>query len=442
MKKICAIILAAALILCGCEKSAVPSYYAEKWEAGYGECEIPLDTENTDKYFVAGYKNGFRATGVLDVPKVRAMWLGAGNEALLMLSADCVALASGDVEIIKSRLSGIVSATGCRILVFATHTHAGVDTLGLWGDVAVNGKDSEYMEALYESCRKAGESAYSGRKTGKLLYSTTDRGIENLQEDSRKPENYDKLLHQLHFVPENGGSGIRLINYAAHAESLRGDNSKISADYPGYTAREIKENTGDDTLFIQGAIGGLIMTRYLSGENGQELSPEENCKETGKLIAEAALSAENERELTPYIYYGREDVTLPLDNDVLVAMKSLGIINNDVKNTVGGRHGLAVKTHVCRLTLGDVETVTVPGEIFPEVIYSGGKSKKNFMVWGLCDDEIGYIIPEKNFMLNEKHPYLDTAPDYTGENHYEETNSLGKDTARLITDTIAKLYGK
>lgn len=452
VKRLLSGVLALVFILSlfsSCRQDGRDGYFTERWEIGYGEADIPLDTDNPGQYYVAGYRNDNPATGVLDIPKAKAVWLGAGKNCVLLISVDCVALAGQDIAVIRDGLSALSDKTGCAVWVCATHTHAGVDTLGLWGEIAVNGKNERYMESLYAACASAGNAAFSARKPGKLLYGSGSDGIGDLQEDSREPQVYDKLLHQIRFVPDDGSDGVRIINYAAHAESLRGENSKISADYPAYLAAYIREQTGDCTVFIQGAIGGLIMTRRLSDDSDPghaELLPvEENCRQTGELLARAALSIDRERELSPSLAAVTQPLSLPVDNDVFVAMKALGILSSDIHVSGEGRHGLTLCTSVGRLTLGDLEIVAVPGEIFPEIVYGGAGTVseivgKEFLVFGLCNDEIGYIIPEASFLLNEKRPYIDTVTDSTGENHYEETNSVGKETERLLLLAIAQLF--
>ena len=64
---------------------------------------------------------------------------------------------------------------------------------------------------------------------------------------------------------------------------------------------------------------------------------------------------------------------------------------------------------------------------------------KHTFVIGLCNDELGYIIPDNDFFLNEKLPYINSGNDRFHRNHYEETNSTGPDTARTILESINSL---
>ncbi|NLA76363.1 MAG: hypothetical protein GX851_00790, partial [Clostridiales bacterium] len=58
------------------------------------------------------------------------------------------------------------------------------------------------------------------------------------------------------------------------------------------------------------------------------------------------------------------------------------------------------------------------------------------LIFGLANDEVGYVLPPNDFMLNADIPYLDKCIDRLGRRHYEETNSLGPDTAEKIAEVF------
>ena len=66
------------------------------------------------------------------------------------------------------------------------------------------------------------------------------------------------------------------------------------------------------------------------------------------------------------------------------------------------------------------------------------RCEQNFVI-GLCNDEIGYIIPENDFLLHEWLPYFNNTDDKNGRRHYEETNSLGPGAAGAILEAMDKL---
>jgi hypothetical protein len=56
-------------------------------------------------------------------------------------------------------------------------------------------------------------------------------------------------------------------------------------------------------------------------------------------------------------------------------------------------------------------------------------------ILGLANDELGYLIPAYDYVLDPSLPYLDEADG----DHYEETNSLGPDAAPLISALVERL---
>ncbi len=132
---------------------------------------------------------------------------------------------------------------------------------------------------------------------------------------------------------------------------------------------------------------------------------------------------------------------MPIANKLFLAAGFLGLIDR------GHVHWRTMRTEVALLTFGDASIACVPGEIYPEIVNGGierapggdfdieplevpplrelmpGKIK---FVFGLANDELGYIIPKSEW--DEKPPYL-----YGSNGHvYGEVNSCGPDTARLL----------
>jgi hypothetical protein len=116
---------------------------------------------------------------------------------------------------------------------------------------------------------------------------------------------------------------------------------------------------------------------------------------------------------------------------------------------------LCVRTEIGYLKLGELEVAAIPGEIYPELvlgkvqdpadpgadfpgapiepsIYGQLKSQHRMLI-GLANDEIGYIIPKRQW--DEKPPFCygrKTA-------QYGEANSLGPETAPLLCNAFRDL---
>ncbi len=116
---------------------------------------------------------------------------------------------------------------------------------------------------------------------------------------------------------------------------------------------------------------------------------------------------------------------------------------------------LCLRTEIAYLRLGELEVAAIPGEIYPELVLSKVQDPvdpgadfpdapiepgiyaqmrgPHRMIVGLANDEIGYIIPKRQW--DEKPPFCygrKTA-------QYGEVNSLGPDTAPLLCEAFKKL---
>ena len=439
-----------------------------QWTVGFGQAILPYPENTTDPTYISGYNNGWDITGILDEQRASAVWLDCGGKGILIIAIDCIGLSSKYVEDIRTDLASACAEWGCAsVNLYATHTHAGIDTLGLWGPFGIDGKNAEFQQSLVEGAYEAARLAYENRRPGTITYSSAD--TFDSQRDSRDPQVFDRFLHQLRFKPDDGSDGIRIISYAAHAESLRGDNTLLSRDFPGEMADILKAETGDDMIYMPAAIGGLLMTRDFTGEMGFS-TYEENMRYTGRRMMDylLAIPEEDEIPVEPTMRSARTTFSIPLDNTAFMYYRFLGILDTTAIPCDNSGTGYALVTELSILTLGDYTLALIPGEIFPELVYGGYFDDSmatspenenptplvdiaaqygfgNLLICGLANDEVGYIVPPNDFLLSETAPYFDKIDDHKGENHYEETNSLGLHTAGRIAEafeaTIKALAG-
>jgi len=428
--------------------------------AGFSQKIILPQDYKTTKYYLAGYHENTVAEGLLDPQTVNAMYLtdGTAGNGHLFLSIDAVGLLNKDVQHIRDELKVFCLQAGiCEISIFCTHDHAGIDTMGLWGRLPKSGKNRKFMSLLFSACYTASIEAYKNRRSGKLYYGAVS--VPDMQEDVRTPEVYSDILTRLRFVPDNGENDIWLVNFAAHAESLQGSNKFISADFPCYFRRKIKNETDADVLYANGALGGMITIKI---ENEEQLRKENRLFEAtfsiGEKLADYALSIENEKEIKPQILHARKEFYIPVENMVLAIASNMGIINVD-RFDMPYSDEKAIKTELNYWEIGGLKILGVPGELFPELVWGEYLDNENsatgegdeinplplaqlcsdesIIIFGLCNDAIGYIIPPNDFMLNENAPYSEKATDRFGRRHYEETNSVGKGTAHYLADAFS-----
>lgn len=256
---------------------------------GFGKVSILPKDINQKKYYIAGYGANKPARGVLDAPHAHAVWIddNSGHGGVVFVSIDDVGMLKKDVDTVRASLADFARNTNCRsINILSTHNHAGIDTMGIWGELPFTGRDPKYMEFVFASVRKAVLDAYRDRRDGSLMLGEIE--VPDMQEDIRLPVVYSKTLTRLRFVPNDGTREIYFINFASHSESLGGANELVSADFPCYLREEIRRRTGAETIYFVGAIGGMI-----SMDNDED-SPEITM-ELGRKLAGYAVSITDEK---------------------------------------------------------------------------------------------------------------------------------------------------
>lgn len=445
----------------------------DTWRVGFGSAVIVPEDIKENPLYISGYNQGWLVRSYLDNSKLsvyegilegwgdtelpdyaqaRAVCLDAGSGGVLLIGIDCVALSTNYVEMIRQQLASIAKEKNCiSINVYATHSHALPDTLGLWGPMGIDGKDDSYMEKVVEAAVSAGRQALTELHIGQLRYGKVT--TEDVLYDSRQPAVYDADLHQLRFESEDG-FGVRMYFYGAHAESLRGANRQLSRDFPGVLCDLVTAETGDHTMFLPGAIGGLIMTKEFT------TLATRNLEKTGRILADYALSITPESEiiLKPDMSIARTEFTCPLDNNAFLYYQFLGILQCNAEKG-DSRTGYHVRSEMSLLKLDTLAITLIPGEIFPELVYGGSYGSaspenenptplleianqfgvQELLIIGLANDELGYIVSPSDFLVNPNNPYLDKIVDKTGENHYEETNSVGPEMAQTVAKTFEEL---
>ncbi len=408
------------------------------------------------KYYVAGYRINNPATGVLDDLQAKAMWIddNSGRGGIVLVSVDCVGLFGEDVKNIRELLCDFCRKTNCRsINIFATHCHAGIDTMGMWGPLPKSGRDKDYIKIVYDGVVSAVKEAYKNRTDGQIYLGRT-KADKNAQSAPRPPHVYSDVITRLRFVPEDGSAETYLVNFASHPESLQGKNSLVSADFPCYMARHIKEKKNANMMFFAGAIGGLCM-------NDMDESNIISTMKTGQYLGEKVCKIKKEEKLEPVINILRQEKYLNCENPVFWFLSRLNVIPEKMITTEDKALHLGMKTELSYIQIGSLNMLLLPGEIFPELVYGGylseeesgtGKSPdvnprplceitedKNLLVFGLANGEIGYILSPNDFVLDERFPYIEQTKDRLGRRHYHETNSLHKNTAYEIADTVSAM---
>ncbi|HQD73531.1 MAG TPA: hypothetical protein PLY67_08945, partial [Clostridiales bacterium] len=181
---------------------------------GFGKAPMMPEDITKKKYYVAGYDINKPATGILDPLYAHAIWLddNSGRGGVVFVSLDAVGLLKTDADIIKESLGDFLAESGCRsINIISTHSHASIDTMGIWGPLPRTGRSADYMTTVKEAVITAVKAAYADRRTGKLYLGRVE--VPDMQKDIRTPVVFSKILTRLRFVPDDKSREIHFINF-------------------------------------------------------------------------------------------------------------------------------------------------------------------------------------------------------------------------------------
>jgi hypothetical protein len=114
---------------------------------------------------------------------------------------------------------------------------------------------------------------------------------------------------------------------------------------------------------------------------------------------------------------------------------------------------MAIETEVAYLRLGELHVAAIPGELYPELVYGQFQTPAEpnadfpdapleqpvakimpgpkWMLLGLANDEVGYIIPKRQW---------DQAPPFAygrAKSQYGEINSCGSEVAPILMQALA-----
>lgn len=421
-----------------------------------------------DPVWMAGFSNSKPANGVHDDLWARCMVVDDGKTRVALVVLDAIGLMHDDVIDIRKLIPE--KAGVAYTIVSSTHSHEAPDLMGLWGKTPFkSGVNQEYMKYVKEQTAQSVVEAVNQLRPARLAVSEDLTGAVPLVKDTRLPEVLDPGLRMIRAIDrENGNTLGTLIAWADHAETLWSQNLLITSDFPHYVREGvekgifngdslIKAGIGGIAIYANGAIGGLMTTHptltVKDPVTGMEYaSPSfEKAEAQGKALALLVLAAmENPLEVidTAGVSMVVRTLTLPIANHLFKLATALGVLN---RGTTGW---MKMRTELAALRIGPVSMVTIPGEVYPEIINGGVEAPpgndfglepvelppvREMMpgtykfVFGLANDEIGYIIPKSQWDVRSPFTYnREKSP-------YGEENSPGPETAPLLHRNLKEI---
>jgi hypothetical protein len=436
---------------------------AAEVEVGFGKADVTPDLAR-HTVWMAGYGNNRRATGVHDSLWARAVVLREGASKLALVSVDLVGLQRPAVMRVRDRLPGYQ-----YVLVASTHNHEGPDVIGLWGPSQLeSGVDSAYVEFVVERIVDAVKVAEANLTPAWAAYGAAE--APELLLDSRLPPVKDPILRAIKFTATDGRPLGLMLQFSNHPESLGPDNTLVTADFPHYTIEALEARYRVPVAYFTGAIGGLMTNPpEFSAPGGTVVRAGtfEFAEAYGEAVArvfDKALAAAESLELSPLVA-SAAPVFVPLANPGYRQGRAIGVLTREAFAWTGSADSssgsvpaqqvdgdIALETEVAYIRAGELHIAGIPGELYPELVYGEYQSPADpnadfptaateppvmailpgdkAMIFGLANDEVGYIIPKRQ--------WDDVAPFAYGRNEkqYGEVNSVGPEVAPILMTAL------
>ncbi len=355
--------------------------------------------------------------------------------------------------------------------------------------------DPEFYEYMIDGASDAIVEAYMNKEPGELFYFET-KGIgrsernNNYMDDEYgyifnkryDMEGYQHIIACFKFVPDNAESAPTVFaNVGGHPTTINRETKLLSADYPNYI--EYKMNAeGMNFMFIQGAQSpisvnaGGVENEEILDEIAKEIEADpvakdyEQAKKLGYEFARIILEAEeNAKPVEPVLNVRMEETVIPLEYGLMELGAVSGLLGMTTVRDKSAPSGYSIVSEVGYLEIGkDIVMLTVPGELIPQLVYGNVVDKtqsylgedwileytadiidegKTVLVMGLCNDAIGYILPDNDYapFIGDSLWNTELGEKLFGkpQRHYEEMLSAGSKAGSTVIgalNTVVKEY--
>lgn len=418
--------------------------------------------------WLAGFSQNRRATAIHDDLWAVACVIDDGHTRIAFVALDAIGIFHDDVIAIREQLPRELGLT--YTVVCATHNHSTPDLMGLWGPHPLRtGVDPAYRDQVIRTAAQTIAAATAALTPARLSLHEVAVPPSGLLADTRLPWVFDSDLRVMHFTAANDGHTLgSVVTWGNHPETPWAANTEITSDFCGALRNALEHGLtpagqpavaglGGIHCFINGAVGGLMTTHPsvtvrdpVTGTDRKRPSHEKS-RAVGHQLALRLLpvmhAAPPGSDHAPIALRART-LELPLANRLMWLAPAIGLLDR------GQSRWGWIRTEVASLQIGDANIACVPGEIYPEIVNGGIEhplgadlagdpvevpplrtlmSGRVKFVFGLANDEIGYIIPRSEW--DEAPPYL------YGSNRavYGEVNSLGPETAPRLHRAFREL---
>jgi hypothetical protein len=368
---------------------------------------------------IGGYLGGFDlnrpSTEVASALKVRVLVLLTPTRRFAIVGVDNLGLMREDVDWLKSALTGFANGD---VFVCASHTHAGPDLIGIWGNYMLSsGRDRDYLAAVRTATATAVAAAVAAARPAAFCRGEARLPPTGLVKNANRAGVFDRRVTVLQAQARADGTPLgTLLHLACHPEVQPRRNTAISADFVGELCDRWRQAGHGQAVFVNGALGAMISPAVAERN-------EAGARALGAavhLLAEQALAAASPLPIDA-IEVARADVYLPM---VSAGFRLARLATALERELFDGQ----ARSSVGYLRLGTFEALALPGEAEPGYAerLRATLRRPNLVVFGLCDDEVGYLLRDQEAV----------DPEFAYERSMSPCRSAGERVHRAVLGAI------
>ncbi|RMG13907.1 MAG: hypothetical protein D6731_11405 [Planctomycetota bacterium] len=353
--------------------------------------------------WLAGFGFCRPSEGQADPLAARAIALRRGKLTALVIGCDLVGLHNYQVQALRKRLSDV--ATPDAVLLAATHTHSGPDTLGLWGLLPplCSGLEDEVVDEVLRAIEAAARAAVDRLEPARARWACAEAPERGVSRNRRDPEWIDRRLTAVAFEALDGRPIATLVHFACHPEGLGSKNRLLSADFPAGLYERVEGERGGVCVFLNGALGGMVT---LDAPDHSLAAVRAVGVRLGDLALAALASSSRALPRSPALRAVRQPLWVPVQNRSYHLAHAFSILGPRPF-----RNG-CTQSEVFALALGPLVLLSVPGEALPRLGFELEErvAGEPVLLVGLGGDELGYLLRPEDWEAERYHYERSVSP--------------------------------
>jgi len=358
--------------------------------AGFSETGITPDKA----IIMQGYgnrKDPFK--GIHDSIYAQAMYLSQGEEEVLLITSDLIGHSHHHVDMLKGLIYKETAIPEDKIFVTANHNHGGPVNGTYRSEEKMPDDVKEYVDDLYGKLLKMSVEAKEAKQPIKIGY---DKGESKVNINrravysegevwlGRNPDGAcDHDLDIIKFTDAKGMVQAVHVNYPCHGTCTGQDNYQLTGDWPGISAKMMKEKLGEDVV--------IMVTAGASADINPIYGPNNNFRQVNAVaygVASVALELVEKCVTTEFSELKSAYTTASFPG-------KKGWDSNLSQESVPGED---VTITFSAFRMGNIVMAGISGEMFTEIGMNVKKrSTSNTTIMTHCNGASGYICTDASY---------------------------------------------